>query len=117
MRTTLPSPGKMSCDRRSIGVPSRGRISEPSHLETKLAAPSEKVHEVGTTPNPERLTLINAARDVLRTCGDDVLPIAHTSALKTYVVWAWRGEHLVKGVTVDPRQSDSPKSPQRRCGI
>ena len=66
-------------------------------------------HEAGTTPNPERLTLINAARDVLRTCGDDVLPIAHTFEAKTYVVWAWRGGHLVRGETVESSPEQFPQ--------
>ena len=101
MRTTLPSPGKMSCDAALSVFHQEGEYPSQATLRQSWLRLLKKYHEVGTTPNPERLTLINAARDVLRTCGDDVLPIAHTSALKTYVVWAWRGEHLVKGVTVE----------------
>jgi hypothetical protein len=96
MRTTLPSPGKMSCDAALSVFHQEGEYPSQATLRQSWLRLLKKYHEVGTTPNPARLTLINAARDVLRTCGDDVLPIANTSEAKTYVVWAWRGGHLVR---------------------
>jgi hypothetical protein len=79
MNLGLPSLDKMSCDAALSVFHQEGEYPSQATLRQSWLRLLKKYHEVGTTPNPERLTLINAARDVLRTCGDDALPIAHTS--------------------------------------
>jgi hypothetical protein len=109
MQITFPSPGKMSCDAALSVFHQEGEYPSQATLRQSWLRLLKKYHEVGTTPNPARLTLINAARDVLRTCGEDILPISNTSDAKTYVVWAWRGGHLVRGETVESSPEQFPQ--------
>ena len=99
----------MSCDHALSVFHQEGEYPSQATLRQSWLRLVNKYHEVGTTPNPERLCLINAARDVLRTCGDDVLPISNSSEAKTYVVWAWRGGHLVRGETVESSPAQFPQ--------
>jgi hypothetical protein len=96
-----PSLEKMSGENALSVFHQEGEYPTQATLRQSWLRLLKKYHEAGTIPNPERVTLINAARDVLRTCGEDVLPIANTFDAKTYVVWAWRGGYLVRGDTVE----------------
>ena len=109
MNLGRPSLDKMSYDAALSVFHQEGEYPSQATLRQSWLRLLRKYHEVGTAPNPERLTLINAARDVLRTCGDDVLPVSNTSDAKTYVVWAWRGGHLVRGETVESSPEQLPR--------
>jgi hypothetical protein len=109
MNLEPPLPEKMSGEYALSVFHQEGEYPSQATLRQSWLRLLKKYHEAGTTPDQERMTEINAARDVLRTCGEDVLPIANTSEAKTYVVWAWRGGYLVRGETVECSPAQFPQ--------
>ena len=59
-----------------------------------------RYHEAGCAPDPKRIATINAAYSALkRLAGENGSRTAGSPESKTYRVWAWDGERLMKGAS------------------